>query len=289
MPADQDQDWGSTREEDDAVGRVRSPGWLDDPVAETHWRDRLIPERFRGMRLDPGSRGVRVLALVGLAAMVIAGVVVFLERPITQPVPPVPAIMPAVATDLPDAAWPEHAVAGPGTASVSTAPSGAAIAGQQAADLVVSVVGLVHRAGLIRLHPGARVADALAAAGGTREGADTSGLNLAQRLADGDQIMVGPAGADTGLPQTGSTTISSGGLPLSAAEPGRLPTPAGKVDLNAASEAELDALPGVGPVTSGAIIAWRTAHGRFTSVEQLGEVDGIGPVRLARLRDLVTV
>ncbi len=225
---------------------------------------------------------MRVLALAGLVAMVVAGAIVFRERPITQPVPPVPVMRQTVA-------------AGPSgpSASVSVvAPPGALPAdpGGSTTELVVSVVGLVHRTGLVRLPVGSRVADALAAAGGPSDGADTSGLNLAQRLSDGDQVLVGPVAANPG-PQPGSTTISGGGRPSSgsAATPGRPSTRAGKVDLNTASESELDALPGVGPVTARAIVAWRTANGRFTSVEQLGEVDGIGPARLARLRDLVTV
>ena len=70
---------------------------------------------------------------------------------------------------------------------------------------------------------------------------------------------------------------------------GKTPTPAGLVDLNAATVEELDTLPGIGPVTAAAIIAWRDANGRFTSVDQLGDVDGIGPARLEKLRDLVRV
>ncbi len=269
-------------EDEDDVGRVRSPGWLEEPAAALRWRDRLVPERFRSIRLDPGRRGVRTLALAGLAAMVIAGVIVFRERPITQPVPPVPVMRQTVAAGSPGPSASASAVAKPG--AMPGDPAGSTT------ELVVSVVGLVQRSGLVRLPMGSRVADALAAAGGPREGADTSGLNLAQRLSDGDQVLVGPATPNPAA-QPGSATIGAGGRPSSgsAATPGRPSTRAGKVDLNAASESELDALPGVGPITARAIIAWRTTNGRFTSVEQLGEVDGIGPARLARLRDLVTV
>ncbi|MGK8525285.1 helix-hairpin-helix domain-containing protein [Nocardia asteroides] len=265
----------------DDVGRVRSPGWLEEPATGPGLRHRLVPERFRGIRLDPGRRGVRTLGLVGLAAMVIAGVIVFRERPIAHPVPPLP-VRQTAALQAPDAVAPVSEVRGP-RQRVDPGPP--------PVELVVSVVGLVQRTGLVRLPEGSRVADALAAAGGTSEGADTSGLNLAQRLSDGDQVLVGPVVSSSDAPQQGSGTIGAGGRPSSgsAAAPSRPSVPSGRVDLNTASEAELDALPGVGPVTARAIVSWRAANGRFTSVEQLGEVDGIGPARLARLRDLVRV
>lgn len=150
----------------------------------------------------------------------------------------------------------------------------AAESSASAADtsIVVSVVGQVARPGLVRLPEGARVADALQATGGVIPGVDLGALNLARRLADGEQIYVGvpaPAGAD----------------PVSAAtgEPGV----ADKVDLNSATLAALDTLPGVGPVTAQRIMDWRTKHSRFDSVDQLREIDGIGPSRFAKLRDLV--
>lgn len=165
------------------------------------------------------------------------------------------------------------------------------------AQLVVSVVGLVHRPGLVRLPPGSRVADAIASAGGARRGADTVSLNLAQLLNDGDQVLVGYAGPD-GRALRSAVVAANGSDAPPAAEPGTTSgapsatpsgTAGGRVNLNTATEDQLDALPGVGPVTARAIIDWRTRNGRFTSVDQLGEVDGIGPARLAKLRDLVTV
>lgn len=265
----------STFAEADAV---RTPRWLDDDPAPPGWRDRLIPDRFRGARLDSGRRGVAAMAGIGLLAGLLTVVMVLWDRPVAQSVPP----LPAVAT----AAMPMDSPAtGPAPRAAEPAPAGA-----QPAELVVSVVGLVNRAGLVRLPPGARVADAISAAGGALDGADLAGLNLAQRLADGDQVRVGPG--EPGGPLPGSATISGGsaGSPPAAAGPNGGGAAAGTpVDLNAATEAELDALPGVGPVTAKAIIAWRETNGRFTDVEQLAEVDGIGPARLARLRELVTV
>jgi competence protein ComEA len=134
--------------------------------------------------------------------------------------------------------------------------------------IVVSVVGRVVRPGLVTLPDGARVADALAASGGPEPGVDVSALNIARRLTDGEQIYVGipaPPEAESG------------------------PGPPEKVDLNAASVAQLDTLPGVGAVTAQRIVDWRTQHGRFTRVEQLREVDGIGPARFGQLKDLVVV
>ncbi|WP_091291642.1 ComEA family DNA-binding protein [Amycolatopsis xylanica] len=135
-------------------------------------------------------------------------------------------------------------------------------------ELVVSVVGKVANPGLVTVPAGARVADAVAKAGGPSPGVDLAGLNLARKLADGEQIAVGvpvPAGA-----------APSDGTPS-------------KVDLNTATAEQLDTLPGVGPVMAKRILEWRTKHGRFTSVEQLRDVDGIGEGKFSKLRDQVGV
>jgi competence protein ComEA len=121
--------------------------------------------------------------------------------------------------------------------------------------------------GLVRLHSGARVADALQAAGGPTPGTDLTGVNLARKLTDGEHVVIGPA---------------------PAAAPAPDPASGGRLDLNTATVPELDALPGIGPVTAKRILDWRTAHGRFASVDQLREIDGIGEARFAQLRDLVT-
>lgn len=268
-----DEDWV------DAAEEVRAPGWLDEPEAGSRWRDRLVPERFRGSRVDPGWRGLVTLAAVGLAAVIVAAVVVLRERPVAQAVPPL-----AVRTSTATVSAGLSMAAPPGSV-----PSATSVSDSPATELVVSVVGLVRRGGLVRLPPGSRVADALTAAGGAKDGADLNGLNLAQRLQDGDQVLVGPSGPNSG-PQLGSATINAGGRAPTASAPNAAASPrsSSKVDLNTATEAELDALPGIGPVTARAIVAWRTTNGRFTDIAQLGEVDGIGPARLARLRDLVT-
>jgi competence protein ComEA len=145
--------------------------------------------------------------------------------------------------------------------------------------LVVHVVGAVRRPGLLRLPEGARVADAVARAGGATRKADLAGLNLAAPLVDGVQVLV-PLRVTTG----------AGGAPAEAApaEPGAAGGPGGTLSLATATAEELDGLPGVGPVTAQRIIDYRTEHGPFRSVDDLDAVPGIGPTRVEQLRDLVT-
>lgn len=139
-----------------------------------------------------------------------------------------------------------------------------AVSSAPPADIVVSVVGEVDSPGLVTLAPGARVNDALEAAGPK---VPTDNLNLAQKLNDGEQITVGALpGAEEG----------------SAGESGD-----GTVSLNSATAEELITLPGVGPATAEAIIAHREEAGHFTSIEQLMDVSGIGPAKFAQLKDKV--
>jgi competence protein ComEA len=131
----------------------------------------------------------------------------------------------------------------------------------------------------VTLPAGSRVVDALQAAGGSRKGTDLASLNLARPLADGEQILVG-----TGVPAAPSVAGTPGAPTADGSAAG-----GALVNLNTATSAELEELPGIGPVTAASILQWRTEHGRFTSVEELLEVSGIGEARLADVRDLVTV
>lgn len=159
-------------------------------------------------------------------------------------------------------------------AASSAAPGAAASGSASAGSVTVDVAGRVRRPGIAVLPAGSRVVDALEAAGGARRGVDLSGLNLARVLVDGEQILVG-APAPGGLLASAVPSPGSTGGPL--------------VNLNVASQAELELLPDVGPVTAEAIIAWREQHGGFTAVEELLEVDGIGDATLTKLLPHVTV
>ncbi|MFD6061815.1 helix-hairpin-helix domain-containing protein [Rhodococcus wratislaviensis] len=258
-----------------------APEWLAEPSGtvldgDTTWSAERrrggfsLPDRWRDARFDPGRSGALVLIVVGIVVATATVLGVRNDRPEAQAVPSLPA------------AGVHSLTPAPGPAP--TSPDAAASAPAPAEEIVVSVVGLVASAGLVRLPPGSRVADALAAAGGVRDGGDTLGLNLAQRLSDGDQVLVGAATTQAPPSAVGGASAGSPGTAGAAAAPG-----GGLVNLNTATETELDALPGVGPVTAAAIVAWRTTNGTFTDISQLGEVDGIGPVRLEKLRGQVTL
>lgn len=138
------------------------------------------------------------------------------------------------------------------------------------AGLYVHVAGAVRKPGLYRLDAGDRVADAIARAGGFSDEAARDGVNLARPVADGEQIVVPVIGAETAAPTAGG----SGG---------------GALDLNTATRDQLDTLPRVGPAIADRIIAWRAQNGRFTSVDDLLSVPGIGQKMLDGIRDLVRV
>jgi competence protein ComEA len=247
---------------------VRSPALPDDQEWVTASLDVAAPEPDERPPRDPWWRRGRLGQLVEqwappddggprrrtLALVLVGGLVV--------------AVLVAVAVT----------VSGPGPAqeAAPALPAAAASVTSSAAagePIVVSVVGRVVEPGLVTLEAGARVAEALRAAGGPVPGTDLGALNLARRLADGEQLYVGvppPVGAEPpGAPDAGPSGAG------------------GQVDLNTASLAELDTLPGVGPVTAERIVDWRERNGRFTTVDQLREIEGIGPARFATLKDLV--
>jgi competence protein ComEA len=143
------------------------------------------------------------------------------------------------------------------------------------AQVVVDVVGAVRRPGLYRLAQHARIADAIARAGGLTRRADSAAVNLAAPLADGQQVVV-PIHAASGAGVGSAAASSTAGAAAM-----------GPVHLNTATVEQLDTLPGVGPVTAQKIVAYREEHGAFGSVDELDAVPGIGPSRLDELRDLV--
>ncbi len=219
-------------------------------------------DRRLGMRaFDPGRRGARVLAVVAVLAVLIAALLAWRSRPRVDPVTP-----------------PSFEVAGPADAVVEGA---AALPRESSAasEVLVAVAGKVRKPGLVRLPAGARVADALNAAGGAAPGVDVTMLNLARKVVDGELILVGVA------PSPGVAT----GPAAPAAGPGAGPGAGAPVNLNTATLADLDGLPGVGPVLAQRILDARTAQGGFAAVTDLRKVDGIGDARYEQLKDLVTV
>jgi competence protein ComEA len=141
---------------------------------------------------------------------------------------------------------------------------------ESAPKLVVHVVGAVRRPGLYRLPDRSRIADAVTRAGGATRGADLSAVNLAAPVADGVQVVV---------PVRAPPAKGGGGEPASS-------DPQGPVHLNTATLEELDALPGVGPVTAQKILDYREQHGAFASIDELDAIPGIGPARLEQLREV---
>lgn len=243
------------------------------PVPGRHASRRLVDR----VRLTPTHLAV-VAVLVALGVGVAAWLVVRGQAeavpvpplsPVAEPLADVPSAAAdgTVASGAPASPNPSEATAAGGVASGGAAPA--------AAELTVDVAGKVRRPGIAVLPSGSRVVDALEAAGGARRGVDLTSHNLARPLVDGEQILVGVS-APAGVPATV-------GAPGGSAPTGAL------VDLNTADAALLDTLPGVGPVTAGAIISWRDEHGGFSAVEELLEVDGIGDATLAELAPHVTI
>jgi competence protein ComEA len=152
------------------------------------------------------------------------------------------------------------------------APAAAASVSPSPSILLVHVAGRVRKPGVYEFQPGDRVIDAVQAAGGPGKRADLDALNLAAPLTDGEQVLV---------PVRGPSTAAPGG-PVA-------PTTPGLVNVNTASESDLEELPGIGPVLAQRIVDYRTQHGPFSSVDGLLDVSGIGPATLDEFRDQVTV
>ncbi len=224
----------------------RRTGWLD--VGALSGRVRLEPAH------------VAIAAVVAAIALAVTCWWVLRDdagEPLAAPVPTAPLVTPS-------GPEPSTEPTGTGTGDVS--------------EIVVDVTGKVRRPGVVVLAPGARVVDAVDAAGGATRGADLTGLNLARVLADGEQVVVG-------IPPAPGLAASSAADPSDGSADG-----AGVlVNLNLAGLDELDSLPGVGPVTAQAILDWREANGGFSSVDQLLDVKGIGEATLAELAPLVTI
>jgi len=173
------------------------------------------------------------------------------------------------------------AAASGGAAAAAGSPDGASavrIARPAPQAAIVHVAGAVRNPGVYRLPAGARVQDAVERAGGARRGGDVNAINLAAKVVDGEQVVVpsrtagGAVAGATGTGGEGAVAGAASGPPIS---------------LNSATADQLDTLDGIGPATAAKIIAWRTQHGGFRSVADLGQVPGIGPKKLAAIKDRV--
>src|SRR6478609_6571275 len=271
-----------------AAGGAAVDGWLPDraamfPAASLpkgdYGRHRrpappgvlTIPAPLRDVRAGPRRLAVAGLLVVLVGAAVLFGVRVAWARASAAP-------QPVAAHGAPSGLVSRSVPAGfaSGAAAAVGTPGAAGALPTAAAVVIVDVVGQVHHPGVVRLPPGSRVLDAVAAAGGALPAADLGHVNLARPLTDGEQIVVPRPGEV--LPASGAAGTAGG-----AAGAG------GVVDLNAADLAALDGLPGVGPVLAQRILDWRSQHGRFSTVDELGEVSGIGDKLLAQLKPRVRV
>ena len=184
--------------------------------------------------------------------------------------------------------FPKAAAPAGGEPLVLAAPSSSPAAPASpspAADVVVYVCGAVKSPGVVRLPAEARVADALALAGGPGARAELDGVNLAAKVVDGQQIMVPERGA---VAAAGGVATATGGGSASAAA-GSATAPGAPVNINTASLEELDALSGVGPATAQKIIDYRLASGPFKTVDDIKNVSGIGDAKFAAMKDSITV
>lgn len=231
-------------------------------------------------RLGQAAGPLRSWVLVAVGLVAVAAVGWWLLRPAAPP----------IESALPSAASPA-ATSGPspGGTAASTVPAGTATSAPPV--LLVQAAGAVAEPGVYSLDAGARVADLVEAAGGLSADADADRVNLAAPVADGERIWLPRRGEDQppdvvagGSGGSGVTPGTTGGSGSAGA-----PVPDQPVDLNRATAQELDALPGVGPATASAILAFRDERGGFRSVDDLLDVRGIGEAKLEQLRPLVRV
>jgi competence protein ComEA len=222
------------------------------------WLQDRLPATLRG-RVSLGAGHVAVLAVVAAVALAVTAYLTIRARPTVTAVPQAHT---SPATQEPTTSTPAAASAVPSTAA---SPGG---------SVVVDVAGKVRRPGVATLPAGSRVVDAIRRAGGARRGVDLTSLNLARVLVDGEQILVGLAPAPGVAASASSQPGADGGT---------------MVNLNTATLEQLDGLPGVGPVTAQKILDWRSAHGSFTAIDELLEVDGIGEKTLADMAPHLTL
>ncbi|WP_214322115.1 helix-hairpin-helix domain-containing protein [Nonomuraea sediminis] len=229
-----------TSEQAIAESRLRS-------ITTPHRPPPDIPPTFQAFRTAgitaPTKPRVRILLAIAVTAAIVAAIYAWRSQPEPQPLPPPPAAAPQPAP--------------------SPSPTG---------TVTIDITGKVRKPGVCTLPTGSRVTDALQAAGGLRQGTTPGTINLARRLIDGEQIIVGPQppGAPPPNPALADPSTTT-------------------IDLNTATLAELEQLPGVGEVLAGRILDYRTTHGGFHTIDQLREISGIGPRKFEALKPKVHV
>jgi competence protein ComEA len=254
-----------------------------------------MPVALRGARV-----AVSVRAVVGFVVVLVVAVVFFAvrvaraqEAAAPQPVPSGEGLVGR--TSVPSAFTSARSGGGTtsaGAVSDATLTSGASARGSPGRLVVIDVVGQVVRPGVVTVPDGSRVIDVLTAVGGPLPGADVQRLNLARLVADGEQVFVPRPGETPPIlvgTLGGAGSGASGGGSGAGGTSGGVGAASAPVDLNTATLAALDTLPGVGPVLAQRILDWRAQHGRFSSVDELGEVSGIGDKLLEQIRPKVRV
>jgi competence protein ComEA len=234
------------------------------PPPRSSWRDRLAT-------LAGGVTITRLLTTAG-AVLLVAVTAWWLLR---TPAPPVERSLPSARS--PGAGVAASAGSTPGAPTATTVAT-SLVATTTATEVVVQAAGA-----------GARVVDVVTAAGGPTADADLQAVPLAAKVTDGARVYVPRAGEVVPAGGGSSAGTDGGGAAIGVASGPGPPTPADPLDLNQATELELEALPGVGPATAQAIVDYRTEHGPFAAVDDLLDVRGIGPAKLDAFRDVVRV
>ncbi|MFC5930980.1 hypothetical protein D6T64_07615 [Cryobacterium melibiosiphilum] len=244
-------------------GAIGSPGDLDRLVPSARLRE-PVPDRVR-LRVSVGA--AIVLLLVALVVTVVVSAVGQQSGS---------SVIPADGPGPPGTDGAGELLSGVGPTDGTTGNDGAA--SRSRAIIFVHVLGAVQRPGLFELPDGARVIDAVAAAGGMTDEADPAGPNLARLLTDGEQLY---------LPRVGE--IPAGVPPGASAEAASPGTAGSVVNLNTATVSDLDTLPRIGPAMAQRILDYRDANGPFASTDELRNITGIGDKTFEALKDLVTV
>lgn len=245
-----------------------------------HW-----PESFRSARWAPLPAAVIGALLLALVVLAVVGFRVW-QAAAGESAEQVP-IAAAPATASPEAPG-DPAEDRSGGSPAETAEGPSALDAAESATVVVHVTGAVQTPGVVEVLTGARVHDAVNAAGGLQSGADTTRINLARVVGDGELIWVPMPGEDPPEQAVISDPPVTGSADSAASQGDTQDQGTLTVNLNTADQSELERLPGVGPVTAAAILTWREERGAFTSAEELLEVSGIGPRTLEKLRPHLT-